>query len=102
VNDQYEPDLAISFYGYITPVLAIITVLFNSFIFYVLSKKYMRSPTNLILFSIALCDTVTILSPLTWYLHTYAADGYQPSQAHIGHSPIRPDCIESIQVLTGH
>ena len=77
VNNQYEPDLAIPFYGYITPVLAIITVLFNSFIFYVLSKKSMRSPTNLILFSIAFCDTVTILSPLTWYLHTYAADGYQ-------------------------
>lgn len=42
-------EVAIFMFGYIMPLLLIITLLFNSMIVIVLSQKHMRTPTNLVL-----------------------------------------------------
>ncbi|CAO1419194.1 unnamed protein product [Diamesa tonsa] len=65
LNISCETQLSYSLplYGYITPFLILITIIANSLIVIVLSRRNMSSPTNSVLLAMALCDVFTILFP---------------------------------------
>ncbi len=60
------PPLSVPIYGYIMPVILGITFVCNILIIIVLSKKHMRSPTNLVLMSMAISDLLTVIFPAPW------------------------------------
>lgn len=64
-------EVAIFMFGYIMPLLLIITILFNSMIVIVLSQKHMRTPTNMVLLVMAIFDMMTLMFPAPWYFYAY-------------------------------
>ena len=73
---------ALPLYGYIMPFLVVITIIANTLIVLVLSKKHMRTPTNLVLMAMALSDMLTLLFPAPWLLYLYTFGNH--------HRPLRP------------
>lgn len=70
---------AVPLYGYIMPFLLIITIIANTLIVVVLSKRHMRSPTNVVLMAMALCDMFTVLIPAPWLIYMYTfGNHYKP------------------------
>ncbi|CAB4068330.1 Sex peptide receptor [Lepeophtheirus salmonis] len=65
------PELTVPIYGYIMPIILAVTFLSNILIIIVLSKKQMKSPTNLVLMSMAISDLLTVIFPAPWYLYIY-------------------------------
>jgi len=55
-------EYALPLYGFLMPILCAITAMTNSFIVVVLSQKHLRTPTNLVLLSMAIVDLMTGLS----------------------------------------
>uniref|UniRef100_A0A0K0EM68 G_PROTEIN_RECEP_F1_2 domain-containing protein n=1 Tax=Strongyloides stercoralis TaxID=6248 RepID=A0A0K0EM68_STRER len=70
-------EFALPLYGYLLPFLVSITTVTNSFIIIVLSQKHLRTPTNYVLFSMALSDMLIGLSSLPWFLYYYTFKGYK-------------------------
>ncbi|XP_011189258.1 sex peptide receptor [Zeugodacus cucurbitae] len=66
-------------YGYIMPVLLVVTVVTNSLIVLVLSKKHLATPTNFVLMVMAICDMLTVIFPAPglWYMYTFG-NHYKP------------------------
>lgn len=64
-------EVAIFMFGYIMPLLLVITILFNSMIVIVLSQKHMRTPTNMVLLVMAIFDMMTLMFPAPWYFYAY-------------------------------
>ncbi|XP_045464657.1 sex peptide receptor [Harmonia axyridis] len=62
---------AVPLYGYIMPFLLVITIVANTLIVVVLSKRHMRTPTNVVLMAMALCDLFTLLVPAPWLIYMY-------------------------------
>lgn len=58
-------------YGGIMPVLVTVTLLANSLIIAVLTRRHMKTPTNLVLLWMAVADLLTLLSPAPWYFYMY-------------------------------
>uniref|UniRef100_A0A0K0FBS5 G-protein coupled receptor (inferred by orthology to a D. melanogaster protein) n=1 Tax=Strongyloides venezuelensis TaxID=75913 RepID=A0A0K0FBS5_STRVS len=79
-------EFALPLYGYLLPVLVSITTVTNSFIIIVLSQKHLRTPTNYVLFSMALSDMLIGLSSLPWFLYYYTFKGYKIDEVY-GLSP---------------
>lgn len=70
---------AVPLYGYCLPFLLVITVVANSLIVIVLSKRHMRTPTNMVLMAMALCDMFTLLVPAPWLIYMYTlGNHYKP------------------------
>lgn len=70
---------AVPLYGYLMPILLIVTIVFNTLIVVVLSKRHMRTPTNVVLLSMALCDLFTLLVPAPWLIYMYTfGNHYKP------------------------
>ncbi|XP_057672637.1 sex peptide receptor [Diorhabda carinulata] len=70
---------AIPLYGYLMPILLIITIVANTLIVIVLSRRHMRSPTNVVLMAMALCDMFTLLVPSPWLIYMYTlGNHYRP------------------------
>lgn len=66
-------------YGYLVPFLLIITIIANTLIVVVLSKRHMRTPTNVVLMAMALCDMLTLLFPAPWLFYMYTlGNHYKP------------------------
>ena len=65
-------DLVQPVYGYLMPVLMLITFISNTIIIIVLTRPTMRTPTNTVLVSMAVCDLLTILLPAPWYIYFYS------------------------------
>ncbi|KAH3769376.1 sex peptide receptor-like [Dreissena polymorpha] len=63
-------DFEIVIYGYIWPVLVIITCLFNCLVIVGFLRKHMRTSANIILVSIAISDSLTglVTLPATFYV----------------------------------
>ena len=61
-------------YGYVMPVLGILTTFANALIIMVLSRPEMSSSTNTILLAMASSDLLTILLPGPWFIYTYTFD----------------------------
>lgn len=57
IERLYDIKLAVPIYGYITPIIAIVTLVLNLTIIAIIMNKKLRSPTNFILVSIAIFDT---------------------------------------------
>lgn len=64
-------EYALPLYGYIMPFLVVVTICANTLIVLVLSKKHMRTPTNLVLTAMALSDMFTLIFPAPWLLYLY-------------------------------
>lgn len=58
--------LTVPIYGFVFPVVLAVTLLSNLLIIVVLSKKHMRSPTNLVLMSMAIADLLSVIFPAPW------------------------------------
>ena len=71
ISKDVPLDVAIIMFGYIMPLLLIITIIFNSAIVIVLSQKHMRTPTNMVLLSMAIFDMLTLMFPSPWYFYAY-------------------------------
>lgn len=70
---------AVPLYGYVMPFLLVITIIANTLIVVVLSKRQMRSPTNVVLMAMALCDMFTLLVPAPWLIYMYTfGNHYKP------------------------
>lgn len=71
VTREYPFDYAMVMFGYIMPVVLIITFITNTLVVMVLYQRHMRTPTNIVLFTMAIVDLGTLLSPSPWYLYIY-------------------------------
>lgn len=66
-------------YGYVMPFLLLITIIANTLIVVVLSKRHMRTPTNAVLMAMALSDMFTLLFPAPWLFYMYTfGNHYKP------------------------
>lgn len=66
-------------YGYMMPFLLLITIVANTLIVVVLSKRHMRTPTNAVLMAMALSDMFTLLFPAPWLFYMYTfGNHYKP------------------------
>ncbi|XP_060846755.1 sex peptide receptor [Rhopalosiphum padi] len=66
-------------YGYVMPFLLLVTIVANTLIVVVLSKRHMRTPTNVVLMSMALSDMFTLLFPAPWLFYMYTlGNHYKP------------------------
>ncbi|XP_030079383.1 sex peptide receptor [Drosophila hydei] len=72
-------DYALPLYGYCMPFLLFMTIISNSLIVLVLSKKSMATPTNFVLMGMAICDLLTVVFPAPglWYMYTFG-NHYKP------------------------
>jgi len=64
-------------YGYVSPVVVLLTIVTNTFICLVLLKKNMRSPTNLLLVAMAISDMLTGLFPAPVFFYFYTLGHYE-------------------------
>ncbi|KAF6215350.1 hypothetical protein GE061_010102 [Apolygus lucorum] len=81
VNVTSEMDIAyaIPLYGYCMPFLLVVTIVANTLIVVVLSKRHMRTPTNAVLMAMALSDMFTLLFPAPWLFYMYTfGNHYKP------------------------
>lgn len=79
VTNEMPISYAVPLYGYFMPVLLVITIVANTLIVVVLSKRHMRTPTNIVLMSMALCDMFTLLVPAPWLIYMYTfGNHYKP------------------------
>ena len=76
-------EYAMVMYGYIMPFLLVLTLVANTLIVLVLKQKHMKTPTNLVLLSMAVADMLTLVFPSPWYFYMYTL-GYHE---HILHPP---------------
>ncbi|XP_015375732.1 PREDICTED: sex peptide receptor-like [Diuraphis noxia] len=66
-------------YGFVMPFLLLVTIVANTLIVVVLSKRHMRTPTNVVLMSMALSDMFTLLFPAPWLFYMYTlGNHYKP------------------------
>uniref|UniRef100_A0AC34Q5Z6 G-protein coupled receptors family 1 profile domain-containing protein n=1 Tax=Panagrolaimus sp. JU765 TaxID=591449 RepID=A0AC34Q5Z6_9BILA len=77
IRAQVPLEFALYLYGYVMPFIVAVTVATNSFIVLVLSHRYLRTPTNVVLLAMAVTELLTGLSCLPWLLYYYTFDGYK-------------------------
>jgi len=68
-------------YGVMMPFLVAVTLVANLLIVAVLTKRHMKTPTNLVLLWLAIADLLTLLSPAPWYFYMYTL-GYHRHLLH--------------------
>lgn len=79
ITEEMPIKYAVPLYGYVMPFLLIVTIVANTLIVVVLSKRHMRSPTNVVLMAMALCDLFTLLFPAPWLIYMYTlGNHYKP------------------------
>lgn len=77
VSRDVPDTLGVILFGYVLPVLLVLTVATNLLIVVVLSQPHMRTPTNLVLLAMAIADLLTLLLPAPWYIYLYSMGNYQ-------------------------
>ncbi|CAG9572974.1 unnamed protein product [Danaus chrysippus] len=79
VTCEFPISYAEPMYGYIAPFLLATTIVANTLIVVVLSRRHMRTPTNVVLMAMALCDMFTMLFPAPWLFYMYTfGNHYKP------------------------
>lgn len=79
ISNELPIRYAVPMYGYAMPLLLLITIVANTLIVVVLSKKHMRTPTNAVLMAMALSDMFTLLFPAPWLFYMYTfGNHYKP------------------------
>lgn len=71
VTREYPFEYATIMFGYIMPFVLVLTLITNSLVVMVLAQRHMRTPTNIVLFTMAIVDLMTLLSPSPWYFYIY-------------------------------
>lgn len=71
VTREYPFDYATIMFGYIMPIVLVLTLITNTLVVMVLAQRHMRTPTNIVLFTMAIVDLFTLLSPSPWYFYIY-------------------------------
>jgi len=64
-------------YGYISPVVVLLTIVTNTLVCIVLLQKHMRSPTNLLLVAMAISDMFTGLFPVPIFVYFYTLGNFR-------------------------
>jgi len=62
---------AVPVYGFLMPLIAVVTFVTNALVLAVLLRRQMRSPTNALLTALAVSDTVTSVCPVPCFVHFY-------------------------------
>ncbi|EPB79166.1 7 transmembrane receptor [Ancylostoma ceylanicum] len=79
IEDKEPPKVpmhwAIPLYGYVMPVIVMLTLATNSFIVIVLSHKYLRTPTNYVLLAMAVSELLTGLCVMPWFMYYFTLSG---------------------------
>lgn len=79
ISNELPIKYALPMYGYAMPLLLLVTIVANTLIVVVLSKKHMRTPTNAVLMAMALSDMFTLLFPAPWLFYMYTfGNHYKP------------------------
>ncbi|KAG6464466.1 hypothetical protein O3G_MSEX014532, partial [Manduca sexta] len=79
ITCEFPINYAEPMYGYIAPFLLATTIIANTLIVVVLSRRHMRTPTNVVLMAMALCDMFTMLFPAPWLFYMYTfGNHYKP------------------------
>lgn len=76
IQEMAPLEVAVPIYGYVLPVVVMITVVTNSFIVLVLSQPQLRTPTNCILLAMAVMELLTGLISFPWMLYYYTFGGH--------------------------
>ncbi|VDN34248.1 unnamed protein product [Gongylonema pulchrum] len=76
ISAQVPLTWALPLYGYAMPVIVAVTLATNSFIVFVLSRKFLRTPTNLVLLAMAISELLTGLCCLPWLIYYYTLYGH--------------------------
>lgn len=69
-------EFALPLLGYAMPALLVITIIANTFVVVVLAQRHMRTPTNIVLLGMAICDMMTLLIPSPWFFYIYTLGNY--------------------------
>ncbi|KAI3413941.1 hypothetical protein GPALN_011412 [Globodera pallida] len=77
-------EYALPLYGFLMPILVIITTAINSFIVVVLFQRHLRTPTNFVLLSMAIADLLTGLCSIPWFVYYYTLHGFELEQTGEG------------------
>lgn len=59
-------------YGYVIPMMTVVTLVTNTLIVIVLSRPDMRTPTNIVVMAIAITDVIIMIIPAPWYVYLFA------------------------------
>ncbi|XP_050426325.1 sex peptide receptor [Adelges cooleyi] len=79
VTNELPVEYAKIMYGLFMPVLLMVTIVANTLIVVVLSRRHMRTPTNVVLMCMALSDMFTLLFPAPWLFYMYTlGNHYKP------------------------
>ncbi|KAJ1521631.1 hypothetical protein ONE63_003278 [Megalurothrips usitatus] len=79
ISKELPLEYARPMYGFITPVFLVVTIVANTLIVVVLSKRHMRTSTNAVLMAMALSDMFTLLFPAPWLFYMYTfGNHYKP------------------------
>lgn len=71
VTKEYPFEYANIMFGYLMPGILLLTLITNTLVVAVLCQRHMRSPTNIVLVTMALVDMATLLFPAPWYFYIY-------------------------------
>ncbi|KHJ95870.1 7 transmembrane receptor [Oesophagostomum dentatum] len=77
IPSQVPMHWAIPLYGYVMPVIVMLTLATNSFIVIVLSHKYLRTPTNYVLLAMAVSELLTGLCVMPWFMYYFTLSGFE-------------------------
>lgn len=72
----YPLNVAVPLFGYVAPFLVLLTAILNSLVVVTLAQRRMRSSTSIILASVAICDMLTAVTQLPWFMYAYTFGGY--------------------------
>lgn len=76
IGDKVPIEYALPLYGYVVPGVILLTLVTNSFIVAVLTKKHLRTPTNTVLLAMAVVELLTGLCTIPWLLYYYTFGGH--------------------------
>lgn len=71
VTRELPFDYAKVMFGDIMPFLLVLTFITNTLVVMVLAQRHMRTPTNMVLVTMAIVDLMTLLWPSPWYFYIY-------------------------------
>ena len=93
VTSDVPIEYAMVMFGYIFPILLLLTIIANTLVIIVLSRNHMITPTNLVLLAMAISDLLTLVFPAPWYFYMYTLENhseilYPTSACYIYHCMI--------------
>ena len=77
LNIMFEPKYAVPVFGYVVPPFACVILVVNSCMIWILTRRNMRSPVNILLVCISLSDTLVICLPVPSFIYFYMLNHYE-------------------------